>query len=139
MAEAGIRVRGKNYAIPGSLRLGETRTIKRITGLNPNEFMEAVARIDKTNDPDVFMAMVWWIMHREDPSITVEQLDELEWSEVEGDADETAVPVDPKGDGAMSASSPISADASSNYPEAPGEKIPANGGDPGSVPSGLLT
>lgn len=139
MAEAGIRVRGKNYAIPASLRLGETRTIKRITGLNPNEFMEAVNRIDKTNDPDVFMAMVWWIMHREDPTITVDQLDDLEWSEIEGDADEQAAPVDPKDDGAKSASSPSSAVASSTSQDALGETIPANGGVPELAHYGLPT
>lgn len=139
MAEAGISVQGKHYAIPASLRLGETRTIKRITGLNPNEFMEAVNNIDKTNDPDVFTAMVWWIMHREDPSVTVDQLDELEWSDIEGDGDEQAAVVDPKGDGASSASSPSSADASSSSPDAPGETIPASGGAPVLVPSGLAT
>lgn len=139
MAEAGIKVRGKEYPIPASLRLGETRTIKRITGLNPDEFMKAVNTIDKTKDPDVFMAMVWWIMHREDPTITVEQLDELEWADIEGDSDEPAVAVDPKAGGELSASSPSSAEASRSSLDVPGDPIHVNGGDPGLAPSVLAT
>jgi hypothetical protein len=138
MAEAGIKINGKLYVIPGSMRVGETRMIKRMTGLNPPEFMRAVNDLSETQDPDVGAAMVWWIVHREDPSFTVEAIDDLEWSEIisEGDEGESA---DPKAEGATSASSPTSANASSNSPDAIGEPILVNGGGLGLVPSGLPT
>jgi hypothetical protein len=130
MPESGIRVNGKTYPVPSSLRIGETRMIKRITGLNPPDFMRALNELRTTQDPDVGLALVWWVVHREDPSFTVEQLDELEWSAIEGEDDEPAAPVDPKAGGAQSASSPSSADSSPSSPEAPGETIRANGGGP---------
>lgn len=140
MAEQpGVRINGKRYAIPSSLRVGETRMIKRITGLNPPEFMIAVTDLNKTQDPDVGAAMVWWIVHREDPAFTLDAIDDLEWGQIESEADEEVAPMDPKDDGAMSASSPISVGPSSSSPEAPGETIHANGGNQGSVPSGLPT
>ena len=130
MAEAGIKINGKLYAIPGSLRVGETRQIKRITGLNPPEFMVEVGRLNETQDPDVGAAMVWWIVHREDPAFTVDQIDELEWGQIESEAGEEVAPEDPKGEGVKNASSPNSAETSNGSQDAPGEMIPANGGVP---------
>lgn len=139
MADAGIKIDGKLYAIPQSLRVGETRMIKRITGLNPPEFMQALNDLNVTQDPDVGAAMVWWVVHREDPSFTLEAIDDLEWDQIESEAGDDAEVVDPKAGGAMSASSPSSVDVSSSSPDATGEMTPVNGGDPGLVPSGLAT
>lgn len=130
MPEAGVKINGKHYAFPSSFRLGELREIKRITGLNPPEFTKALNSLDKTSDPDVLAGMVWWIMHRDDPSFTVADLDEIELSEIEGEASDEATPVDPKGEGAMSASLPVSVDASSISLDATGETSHANGGAP---------
>jgi hypothetical protein len=130
MAEAGLKINGKFYAIPQSLRVGETRMIKRITGLNPPEFMKALNELDETQDPDVGAAMVWWVVHREDPSFTIDAIDDLEWDQVGSETGDDAEPVDPKAGGAPSASSPTSADASSSSPDATGETTHANGGDP---------
>lgn len=132
MAEPGIRIDGKLYVIPGSLRIGETRQIKRMTGLNPPEFMKEVNRLNETQDPDVGAAMVWWIVHREDPSFSVDQIDDLEWGQIENEAgDEAVEKVDPKDEGVTSASSPSSAEESNTTPESPaGEPIHANGGAP---------
>lgn len=127
MPESGIKINGKLYVIPGSLRVGETRMIKRITGLNPPEFMKALNELNETQDPDVGAAMVWWIVHREDPSFSVEMIDDLEWGQIEGDGDEPEE-VDPKGDAARSGSSLTSAETSNGSPGAPGVTIPANGG-----------
>jgi hypothetical protein len=139
MADAGIKINGKLYTIPQSLRVGETRTIKKITGLNPPEFMLALNELNKTQDPDVGAAMVWWIVHREDPSFTVDQIDDLEWGAIESEDGGGVASTDPKAGGVLSASSPNSAEPSSITLEGSGETIHANGGDPGLVPSGLLT
>lgn len=139
MPETGIRVDGKFYPLPSSFRLGETRMIKRITGLNPAAFNEALNELDETSDPDVYMALVWWIMHREDPSISVEQLDQLEFGQIVNEDGDEVAPSDPKANGAPSASSPISVSASSTSPDAPGETIPANGGVPELAHYGLPT
>jgi hypothetical protein len=133
MAEAGIKINGKHYAIPGSLRVGETRQIKRITGLNPPEFMKAVNTLNETQDPDVGAAMVWWIVHREDPSFTVDQIDDLEWGQIESEDGEEATPSDPKDEGVKSDSSPNSVEVSNGTSVIPGEMIPANGGVPDSA------
>lgn len=130
MAESGIRINGKIYVIPQSLRVGETRMIKRITGLNPPEFMKAVNDLNETQDPDVGAAMVWWIVHREDPTFTIDAIDDLEWGEIESETGEEVEPADPKDEGVRSASSPISVDVSSSSLDATGETIRANGGDP---------
>ena len=130
MPEAGIKINGKLYAIPQSLRVGETRMIKRITGLNPPEFMKALNDLNETQDPDVGAAMVWWVVHREDPTFTIDAIDDLEWGAIESETGDEAEPADPKDDGAKSASSPSSAEPSSVSPGAPGEMIPANGGAP---------
>lgn len=141
MAESGIKINGKTYAIPQSLRVGETRQIKRITGLNPPEFMKAVNTLNETQDPDVGAAMVWWILHREDSSFTIELIDDLEWGDIQSEGGD-----DPKADGETSGSgsgtsdsSPTSAERSSPIPEAPGETIPANGGGPALALSAPVT
>lgn len=126
--------------MPQSLRVGETREIKRISGLNPPEFTQAIGDLSETNDPDVSAALVWWIVHREDASFTVEMLDELEWGEIEFDAGDAPVELaDPNAGGASSANSPTSADVSSVTPEGLGEMIHANGGGPALAPSGPAT
>ena len=139
MPEAGIKINGKRYTFPQSFRLGELREIKRISGLNPPEFTKALNALGKTSDPDVLAAMVWWIMHREDPSFTVSDLDEIELSAIKGEEGDEAEPADPKDEGVRSASLPSSADASSNSPGAIGETSPANGGAPALVPYGPPT
>jgi hypothetical protein len=136
MADAGIKINGRHYPIPQSLRIGETRMIKRMTGLNPPDFMQALGELNRTQDPDVGAALVWWVVHREDPSFGVEQIDKLEWGQIEGEDDDEAVAsLDPKDGGVMSASSPRSVDASPSSLAGPGAMIPANGGGPVLVPS----
>jgi hypothetical protein len=130
MPEAGIKINGKHYTIPASLRVGETRMIKRITGLNPPEFMKAVNELNETQDPDVGAAMVWWIVHREDPAFSIDLIDDLEWSQIESEEGDEAEVVDPKDAGVMSASSPSSAGTSNETSVVPGETTPANGGVP---------
>lgn len=130
MPESGIKINGKHYTVPQSLRVGETRQIKRITGLNPPEFMQAISNLNETQDPDVGAALVWWIVHREDPSFTVDDIDELEWGQIESEDGEAVEPADPKAEGAPSASSPTSAEPSNSTSEDPGETIPVNGGVP---------
>jgi hypothetical protein len=125
----GIKVNGRHYDIPQSLRIGETRMIKRISGLNPPEFMRALSELNVTQDPDVGAALVWWVVHREDPSFSVDAIDELDWGAIEGEDTEPAAPLDPFGNGATSGSSPTSADASPSSPDAPGETSRVNGGD----------
>lgn len=133
--ESGIKIDGKHYEIPSSLRVGETRTIKKLTGLNPPEFMRALNTLNKTQDPDVGAAMVWWIVHREDPSFTIEQVDELEWGAIEGEDGVPAEVVDPKAEPGTSGTLPTSAEGSSPTPEAPGETTPASGGALALAPS----
>jgi hypothetical protein len=129
--EAGLRINGKHYAIPGSLRIGETRMIKRITGLNPPEFQQAIGELNVTQDPDVGAALVWWVVHREDPSFGIDQVDDLEWGALAGEDDDEPAPApDPFAGAETSASSPTPADASPSSRGDPGETIPANGGDP---------
>jgi hypothetical protein len=132
----GLRINGRHYGIPQSMRIGETRMIKRISGLNPPEFMKALGELNVTQDPDVGAALVWWVVHREDPSFGVDQLDALEWAALEGEDDDEPAPpaIDPLGGGGTSVSSPTSADASPSSRDAPGEMIPVNGGDRASVP-----
>lgn len=139
--DAGIKIDGKRYEIPTSLRVGETRTIKRMTGMDPPKFMAELANLSETQDPDVGAAMVWWIMHREDPSITPEQIDELEWGAIEGEGGG-----DPKETSATSvsaseitSSSSISAERSSDTSGDSGETIPTNGGGLTLAHSGLGT
>jgi hypothetical protein len=129
----GLKINGRHYDIPQSLRIGETRMIKRISGLNPPEFMRALSELNVTQDPDVGAALVWWVVHREDPSFDVDAIDELEWGAIEGEDTEPATPIDPFVNAATSASSPTSAGDSPSSPDAPGETIPANGGVPVSV------
>jgi hypothetical protein len=129
----GLKINGRHYDIPQSLRIGETRMIKRISGLNPPEFMKALSELNVTQDPDVGAALVWWVVHREDPSFGVEQIDELEWGAIEGEDTEPVAPLDPFVNGGRSVSSPTSADASPSSLDAPGETIPASGGDRVSV------
>jgi len=133
MAGAAIRIYGKTYPIPTTPpRMGELRTIKRLSGLNPPEFMAALGEITKTQDPDVFAALIWWIVYREDPTFTPEMVDDIEIGAIEGEDDTAEAPVviDPLPGAATSGSSPISASASSPTPAEGGERIPANGGDP---------
>lgn len=100
----GLRVNGRFYPIPDSLRIGETRTIKQITGLTPPEFQKAIGELSKTQDPDVSTALLWWVMHREDPSVKVDDLDELEWTDIKSEGDEAEKP-DPKAVGGPDGSS----------------------------------
>ena len=131
MAEAGFKINGKFYPMPSSMRLGEASTIKRISGYNPSDFVTA------NDDPDVLRALVWWAVHREDPAFTIEMVDELEFSQIEGSGvDEES---DPKAEGEPNGNSPTSAEASNGNPGAPGATIPVNGGDQDSVLSVPVT
>lgn len=74
--EAGVEINGRFYPVPTGFTLGEARTIKRLTGLGLVEYAEALSRIDE--DPDVMTAFIWLAMHRDDPKVTVEQVEQIE-------------------------------------------------------------
>lgn len=106
-----LKINGKSYGIPTSLRLGETRMIKRITGLTPPEFNKQAALLSKTQDPDILTALVWWIMHREDPSFTLEDIEALEMGDIGGGEDGND---DPKDSNSLSETGSINSASSGN-------------------------
>lgn len=144
-----LKINGKNYGIPNSLRLGESRMIKRITGLTPPEFNKAVPLLVKTQDPDILTALVWWVMHREDPSFTLDDIEALELGDIggsdDGEADPKEIGVTPASASETSASSGNSASTLSSESETPstqvsaGEPTRASGGGLALAHSGLGT
>jgi hypothetical protein len=99
--EAGLEIDGRLYPIPTSFTIGEARGIKQITGMAPPEFSDALGDLSETMDPDVFAAFVWIAMHREDPSVTIEAVDNIDFENVVpvGEESEPSPPDEPAGEG----------------------------------------
>lgn len=70
---AKLVINGKEYEFPSSYDLGEARMLKRLTGLYLVEVDQL--RID---DPDWITFTVWVMLHREDPRVTVEDVERLD-------------------------------------------------------------
>lgn len=132
MTEPGLRVNGRFYPIPSSFTFGEARTVKRMTGLALADFAAALQTLAAKQDPDVFAAFVWLSMHREDPTVKPEDVDELELEAVgfEGEADDAVPPhVAPA---ARNGSSHSSAETLNAPPAPNSETTPVASGLPGS-------
>jgi hypothetical protein len=133
MAEAGLRVNGKFYPPPTSFTLGEARTVKRMTGLDLSEFTKALGSLDKHPDPDVFAAFVWVSMHREDPTVTPEDVDDLDYAAIEGEGGDAAVPPLLGNASGSNGVSQVSASLSSEGPGFPSDLTPVSSGMSGSA------
>lgn len=129
--EAGLRVNGRLYPIPSSFTLGEARTIKGLTGMGMADFATALNEIGKTQDPDVFAAFVWVSMHREDPTVTTDIVELLEFDAIEAEGGEEEVPPIATPASSASGSSEGSVVALREPPESVSAQTPASSGNPG--------
>ena len=94
MAETtpGLKIDGRFYEFPSSYTLGEARVLKQLTGLTLAEFGRALeipdedAEPDKDgnkpskvlSDPDYLTFLIWVAIHRENPKVTVEDVERLD-------------------------------------------------------------
>ena len=76
-AEVGFEIRGTFYPLPSSYTLGEARLIKRVTGLDLEDFARQSA-----SNPDVFAAVLLIAMQRVDPAVTIEDVESLDLEEI---------------------------------------------------------
>ena len=84
--EAKLLINGREYPMPTSFTLGEARMVKRLTGKSMDELGDLSGA-----DPDWMVALVWIAMHRDDPTLTVEQVEALMFEDLEfTEADEGA-------------------------------------------------
>jgi hypothetical protein len=72
--EAQLEINGKSYDLPliESWTLGEARVAKQLTGMTLAQFARQC--VEDGSDPDVLAALVWIVMHREDPTFSVDDL-----------------------------------------------------------------
>lgn len=67
-----VRINDREYAAElDNFTLGEAREIKRVCGLPLGRFQDAIAE----SDPDALAAFVWVCVRRENPRITMEEID----------------------------------------------------------------
>jgi hypothetical protein len=107
VAEPGLRVNGKFYPLPSSYTLGEAEVVERVTGMNVQQFTEALPKQAQKEHQDVrvLIAFVWHAMHRENPDLTVDEVralefDDLNWEGLdEGDAADPPPETSAKNDG----------------------------------------
>lgn len=78
---ATIIIGGQRYVIPHDLTVGEGREVKRITGMTLSEFGRAVRRT--RGDQDVTAAVVWIVLHRADPDVTIKDVDAMRYEDLE--------------------------------------------------------
>jgi hypothetical protein len=88
VADAGLRVNGTFYPLPKSYTLGEAEVVERVTGMNVQQFAEALPNQATKPDVRVLIAFVWHAMHRENSALTVDdvralEFDELNWEGLE--------------------------------------------------------
>jgi hypothetical protein len=76
--EPQLHINGKPYPVPTSFTLGECRMIQRITGRSVGEFGRALSTVAASEDADTLTALVWVVMHRENPAVTVEEIEQLD-------------------------------------------------------------
>lgn len=121
--EPGFVIRGEFYPLPlAGFTIGEARVIERITGLPIGEFEEQLAQLEllggRRTSAGLIGALVWVAMHRKNPAVTPEVVDELRFDELAGIADEAAEANG--GPPAQAASAPASAPEQSDAaPAAP--------------------
>jgi hypothetical protein len=91
MAEPKLVIDGREYEIPSDpakIPLGDARAIKQITGLSIARFYGQLAS-DPT-DGDCLTAFIYVVMRRENPGLTVEDVERLSFGSIEwvsGEAD----------------------------------------------------
>lgn len=92
MAEPKLVIDGREYQMPTSFTLGEARVVKRLTG----RVLDELGGLSGS-DPDWIVALVWIAMHREDATVTVEQVEALDFGDLqmEGQEDEPSPPDGP--------------------------------------------
>jgi hypothetical protein len=71
---AKLVIDGKEYDLPTSFTLGEARTIKKVSGFVPVDMGAAL----KSGDPDAMAAIVWVILHRENPEVSWDEIDAID-------------------------------------------------------------
>ena len=89
-----VNVKGRRYEAPASLTLREAHEVKQISGLDVLELQAALAK----GNAAAMVATVFVAMRRSDPTVTVEQVWELDIGEIEfetGEQDEGADAVPP--------------------------------------------
>jgi hypothetical protein len=69
-----FRVEGREYETPASFTLGESRTIYEISGVRMRE-LQAEAQ---AGNPNVLAALVLVVLRREDPSVTIDDVDAID-------------------------------------------------------------
>jgi hypothetical protein len=124
MADAKLVINGREYDLPSDpnkLPLGDARAIKKITGLSIARFYQTLA--DDPTDGDCLAAFVYILMRRENPLLTIEDVEQLSFGALEwkaGDDEEDDV-------GPPEVTSPPSSPEGSGSPESPpaaGEQNP---------------
>lgn len=85
-----IVIEKEKYAIPDKMKLKEARLIKQISGVGMAEIGTALER----GDPDLLAALVLIVMRRSGRRIELEQVDELDVTEInfENDPEDTDPP-----------------------------------------------
>ena len=132
--EAQFYIDGKPYPIPSSFTFGECRQIQRITGGTVGEFGRAITV--GSEDADVLVALLWVVMHREDKTVTVEQVEELDITAIvdqpAGEEEQAGPPAD-AADAAAETPTPStgSATASPDAAESSLEPTLSSSGEPG--------
>lgn len=82
-------ISGRRYEIPDKMKLGEARLMKQIAGVGMAEIETALEK----GDPDLVAALVLIVMRRAGRRVTLEQLDDLDITEInfESDPEQSAV------------------------------------------------
>lgn len=73
-----IVIEGRKYEFPEKLKLGEIRLIKQIADVGMNQMMGAL----EAGDPNVVAALVLIVMRRAGKRVELEELDELDITEI---------------------------------------------------------
>lgn len=113
--EAGFEIRGRFYPMPDAFRLCDPVLVSEVTGMNFNDFAEAIDDEDRREDPVILVGLVAvaiWQQHRTWPRAKVVKfLQQVNVEELEAhageDDDEQEVEQRPP-DGSSSTSSSIS-------------------------------
>jgi hypothetical protein len=110
-------VNGTFYPLPKSYTLGEAEVVERVTGMNVQQFAEALPEQAKRPDVKVLIAFVWHAMHRENPALTVDEVralefDDLNWEGLdEGDVADPPPETSAKSDGTLPPSAETASDS----------------------------
>lgn len=82
-----VRINGKEYDFPSSFTLGESRVIQRESGIGLGGLEQALA----IGNADVAACLIYIILRRENPAVTMEDVEALDMVTIELIKDEPAV------------------------------------------------